>query len=1044
MSTFIKNFAKKNRPQFKKYKKYIKDNDWTKEIIEKDKEGNITFIKYYNIKDTKVRGETIYQGKESEYKVHDKMSKVILSKLKHFYSNAEAEIKKQDKKATDLVDEMVGILNLHLKRVNDHISNGGFSEEEKQKVEEEKTKSDKEYQLEEIEFDNQLYKDEASISGDIRKLNLDEKEDLTTLYLLDNAKAPLSMREKIEEEFPEIKDKVEAMGLDFTSSPKNEMLIHIENPPEWDPNKHYFEQDRDTLQFYIDEYKKIKDGIVIDGQYITPWLYCHLNIFKTPIPTPTVNKHTGDIDINDEIGHPPLRDNEWFMIQESYYKAKKEGKVLFYCATRRAAKTTDIASLCQYTVLSGGKELLIAGGSQKDLGQIEKNFQITASNAHPAFKTPNITNDWSKKVRLGVKKKSQQNILLSTLHIVNLNKGGEKSSEILAGYTPDLFVLDECMKAPFLDQFRAAKPAFQSNYGSRLVPLLSGCVCAGTKVWDNQGNLVNIEDLKPENGILGYDIENKKVSQENITYWQPPHEKECYRITTNKGRTLECSDDHPIFTKEENDFVETKDLRVGSQIATVTEEDKDTIVYEEIVKTERIGKKPVYNLTAGNTHTYIANGIVTHNTGSGNDALTKDAMMLLANPDIEDVLHMDWDKLEENIPVNEITWKRRKFATFIPGQMSMKEGMMKIEQTLTQYLRKEGECTNLDKIKILVTDWKNNNKVIREDRKKLSSDTKALLKEKVYFPIDPEEIFLSGKTNPFPKEEIRRWKEKLIEEGDIGKKVVLDYNEAGDVVYELSNKEYPPLPFNGGFFDAPVTIFEDPLPNATFELTVSGLDDYKQEESDGDSIGSFVLVRRDTGNVVATYHSRPDPHGFFHRQGMLLLEFYKAPVFMENADMGFKEYTDRLGVTDEYLIGSLNFLGNIQLDNNGRRAYGWTPTPKNKSFLFGLFLNVMKETVVIEDPITGKKTTKWGFQKVKDIRMLDEMINYQDGNNVDTISAALGAYGYDYYLTANHISPRLPMSDEEKEYLRKKKEEQKKNKKTSSIFSSTRRRRSPW
>src|SRR5690606_19821768 len=62
----------------------------------------------------------------------------------------------------------------------------------------------------------------------------------------------------------------------------------------------------------------------------------------------------------------------------------------------------------------------------------------------------------------------------------------------------------------------------------------------------------------------------------------------------------------------------------------------------------------------------------------------------------------------------------------------------------------------------------------------------------------------------------------LIEEGDIGKNVVLDYDANGNVVYELSDKELAPYPYNGGFHDAPVTIFEDPIPNQTFEFAVSG------------------------------------------------------------------------------------------------------------------------------------------------------------------------------------------------------------------------------
>ena len=77
---------------------------------------------------------------------------------------------------------------------------------------------------------------------------------------------------------------------------------------------------------------------------------------------------------------------------------------------------------------------------------------------------------------------------------------------------------------------------------------LIGCVCAGTKVFTKEGKLINIEDIKQEDGILGYDIQNKCISKENITYIQEPVYKECVRITT-KNRTLECSKDHPILTR---------------------------------------------------------------------------------------------------------------------------------------------------------------------------------------------------------------------------------------------------------------------------------------------------------------------------------------------------------------------------------------------------------------------------------------------------------------------------------------------------------------
>ncbi len=108
-----------------------------------------------------------------------------------------------------------------------------------------------------------------------------------------------------------------------------------------------------------------------------------------------------------------------------------------------------------------------------------------------------------------------------------------------------------------------------------------GCVCAGTKVWTNDGALVNIEDLDPKKGIIGYD--GNGASREPILYWQPPAEKPCYRITTITGRYLECSEDHPILwgrkglsrwsqrtgKRKPNVFKEAKDIAVGDQVAVI-------------------------------------------------------------------------------------------------------------------------------------------------------------------------------------------------------------------------------------------------------------------------------------------------------------------------------------------------------------------------------------------------------------------------------------------------------------------------------------------
>lgn len=90
--------------------------------------------------------------------------------------------------------------------------------------------------------------------------------------------------------------------------------------------------------------------------------------------------------------------------------------------------------------------------------------------------------------------------------------------------------------------------------------MMTGCVCAGTKVWTSEGKLVNIEDLKKEDGILGYD--GHEVVKQNINYLKQPEKKECYNIITNSGRNIRCSDDHPFMCSTNREFYTRGNQRI--------------------------------------------------------------------------------------------------------------------------------------------------------------------------------------------------------------------------------------------------------------------------------------------------------------------------------------------------------------------------------------------------------------------------------------------------------------------------------------------------
>lgn len=106
--------------------------------------------------------------------------------------------------------------------------------------------------------------------------------------------------------------------------------------------------------------------------------------------------------------------------------------------------------------------------------------------------------------------------------------------------------------------------------GNRFVFGTGGCLCAGSNVMTSDGSIINIEDINMKDGIIGHDF--TKATIEPIAYMHEVLVKPCVKITTNNGRILECSTDHPIYSsifrlKAHTKFVEAGKLKVGDKIA---------------------------------------------------------------------------------------------------------------------------------------------------------------------------------------------------------------------------------------------------------------------------------------------------------------------------------------------------------------------------------------------------------------------------------------------------------------------------------------------
>jgi len=517
-NSFIDNYIKKNKEQFAKYKSYIESNIWNAMDVEsvlKDEYFNDLYsqdkdnVKKAELKKLmldliKKQKETV-KAKTDEYKLQNDLVQFILSRLKTFTTKAVSE--KTTKKYKDFIKYCMSIVEIHTSRVEEYLYSIDITKIENQEV-----------RSEEIKLTKECHDGLTKIDEKVTAMNLNDEEILPTIEFLNGRKATLSMHDilvSLPEYSGTIKKALEEKEIDLESPPKNEMLIHIENVPEWDDKIHYWENSKEALQFYFNEFKKLKNGIVIDGYYISGWMYYHINVFVTPIPHKVFNKNSKQYESQDLIINPPLRDSDVFIF-ESHEEAKiKKTLFTFIAATRRAAKTTLESSKLGHAATIGKKELLCAGGSAKDLNQIAKNFRTDMQYKNPAFAIFNVANDWKDKVEMGLKTKSNKTILLSTLYIVNTDGGN--SAEILAGFTPDEFVFDEIMKGKFIEALEGLKPALKGTDGLiRCFGTLSGT--GGSEDLSKDGREVLKDPLGNDVLPMNWDLLERGIDPEYITW----------------------------------------------------------------------------------------------------------------------------------------------------------------------------------------------------------------------------------------------------------------------------------------------------------------------------------------------------------------------------------------------------------------------------------------------------------------------------------------------------------------------------------------------
>jgi hypothetical protein len=309
--------------------------------------------------------------------------------------------------------------------------------------------------------------------------------------------------------------------------------------------------------------------------------------------------------------------------------------------------------------------------------------------------------------------------------------------------------------------------------------------------------------------------------------------------------------------------------------------------------------------------------------------------------------------------------------------------------------------SDLHNVKMLVSNEEKAKEITESnlERLKKAGDRLAYLKEKMYYPMEVDDIFLNEDTNIFDIEAAKRQKTRLLNQERTGTPVIL-FNDGEKIAHEFTDKQ-PISNFplkNTDLKDAPIVIYEFPVEHPPYGLYVAGVDPYRQGKSAySSSLGSVYIYKRMhdiTGEkyqdmFVASYCARPDKKETWEEQARLLIKYYNARTLCENDDISFIEYMKAKGDA-HYLEKQPQWLMEVVPNTTVKREYGiHRSAQKVIDYLHNCLKRYMEETIYKETDDAGnviKEVT--GVSKIFDPVLLEEIIQYNDQGNFDRIVAA--------------------------------------------------------
>lgn len=900
--------------------------------------------------------------------------------------------------------------------------------------------------------------------------------------------------------------------MSLSTSP--EFYVNMKNPPVWNDLFGWEDQDDDVKQFFKEEAYKVKYGVTINGTFIPPWLYWHVNFFPVFQDLPNGERVPA-------ISR--LRDNEWFFA-EMYQRARMEKKGLGMFGTRRFGKALLDSELI-YTP-HGSKKIGFADIGDIIYGDDGKLTTIVGVYPQGFVDTYKVTfedgrsvvccgqHQWKVKYHGDYKVMSTMGIIHSDFSKMTIDIGeavdfperrwlispqlmGSLAASFLCGATDRIFELSKKemddviysskkQKELFIRSFMKIacgintgddrfKVVYKSEYIISFVRKIFWsmgyyCVMDGDDMYISKTHdRLRISDIDYYGRYKATCIEvDNKSHQFLTTNFVVSHNTTIMSSLLQMNATMTIGLSHSVVGFSDSDLSNigeyceygldhvhpffrinrtktdwssgvtlgkrmsngVRDIHAIISIANInmgrkTSTQKTAGLTPATAIFDEVGKGPIkkpYTAAMPSYDTPYGWRLSPILAGTGGEVeLSKDAQEMFSDPETYNLLVMDWDILNRRAMKGK-TWKERKWAMFVPGQMA--NSGVKVTIGLGDYLGKPDD-KKLNKIKIDATDFEASTNKLNEERKKLSTkDRVAYTSHTMFYPFTIDDCFLSSSQNLFPVEYAIKHKNDLLESGQYSGMLCDIFLESGNKLGTTkSNKQLAGFPFSGGVIDAPVQIFEMPQSNRFDDfIYVAGQDPYKQAKSDTPSLGAFYVFKRRVGirdpyayRIVASYVSRPSSIDQFCRTCEVLQKGYGAICLMENADQMYEQYLNRKsGMPASFFLFAGEAIANKYVKAGSRQnsKLGLYPTPGNQNLLFSCVVDYCWQDFVIGyDDSTGLDITVKGIELIDDIALLDEIIQYKPGLNVDRIIAFGHALVLARYFDDNNYMPKSKIEE---------------------------------